>query len=218
MPADLVSNETIPERAALVDTAEMRRVLGRIQQEGFILKGRDVDRESAAILQRLAELGLVDPGFEGSTDGQPYVWVRNGNGSRVLRYLTRISAGPHYEIPSSELAAWLEEQGEDRWWNVDGDPLLTGKLTFPSPADELAGELRKINRPLLVQANQDDTGAKGQPIERAKLNQLVGHIGGDRLLYLCWKDEPYRWLREWLLVEDSATTEQNKADEAARAK
>ena len=39
--------------------------------------------------------------------------------------------GPYYEVPSSELAAWLEQQGKDRWWNVDGDPLLTGEMPFP---------------------------------------------------------------------------------------
>jgi hypothetical protein len=27
---------------------------------------------------------------------------------------------PHYRISSSELAAWLEAQGTDRWWSVDG--------------------------------------------------------------------------------------------------
>jgi hypothetical protein len=41
---------------------------------------------------------------------------------------------PHYTIASSELASWLEMQGTDRWWSVDGDPLLTGRLSLPCPA------------------------------------------------------------------------------------
>jgi hypothetical protein len=157
------------------------------------------------------------------------MWIANGNGSRVLGYLTGIRAGPHYELPAKELAAWLEEQGKDHWWNVDGDPLLTGRMTFPCPAGELAAELRKIDRPLLVQANEDDVDAQGQPISKEKLSDLVGHFadglsdeddgqippwGGDRLFYLCWKGK----LHEWLLEEDSEATEQAKAAEIANAK
>lgn len=137
-----------------------------------------------------------------------------------------IQAGPHYEIPSSELALWLEQQGDDRWWNVDGDPLLTGRLPFPCPADELALELRKINRPLLVQAKQGDARAKGQVINAAELGELIAGLGEnmqgsptlpdwtrDRFLYLCWKGKH----SEWLLAEDSATTQQMH-DEVAKAK
>src|SRR5207249_8593119 len=104
--------------------------------------------------------------------------------------------------------------GADRWWNVDGDPLLTGRMTFPCPGDELATELRKIDRPLLVQAKKDDVDAKGQAISKDKLNELIGHFAdilypfdpgqappraGDRILYLCWK----RLFDDWLLAEDS---------------
>ena len=120
--------------------------------------------------------------------------------------------------------AWLEDQGKDRWWNVDGDPLLTGRLTFPCPASDLAAELRKIDRPLLVQAKKDDKDAKGQPVGEAKLDELVVHFsenlhdprggemppwGGDRLFYLRWKGAP----DEWLLEEDSETTEQMLSEE-----
>ena len=52
---------------------------------------------------------------------------------------------PYYTVPAGELAAWIEQQGDDTWWNVDGDSILTGILSFPSPGDELAAELRRIN-------------------------------------------------------------------------
>lgn len=134
--------------------------------------------------------------------------------------------GPHYEIPAQELAAWLEQQGKDRWWNVDGDPLLTGRLSIPCPADELAEELRRLNRPLLVQAKTP--GAEGQQIDRNLLDGLVSrfyetiHTNGnenppwaeDRFLYLCWKGSS----NEWMLAEDSLTTKQNQADAAEAAK
>ena len=99
-------------------------------------------------------------------------------------------------------------------------------MTFPYPAGQLANELRKINRPLLVQAKKEDTAARGQPITKDKLNDLVDHFAenvdvsgegemprcsGDRLLYLCWKDTSY----EWLLAEDSETTEQMKTEDSA---
>jgi hypothetical protein len=133
--------------------------------------------------------------------------------------MASINAGPHYEVPATELATWLVEQGKDRWWNVDGDPLLTGLLTFPCPAGDLATTLMKINRPILIQAKKDDTAARGQLIDRNKLGQLVSlfsenqHVAGsgtmpswgnDRLFYCCWKGSRH----EWLLAEDSESTEQ----------
>jgi hypothetical protein len=133
--------------------------------------------------------------------------------------------GPHYEIASPELAEWLEQQGKDRWWIVDGDPLLTGLLEFPCPADELAPELRRLDRAILVQAKTSE--AKGQQIDRNQLDRLVSrfyentHTSGheyppwarDRFLYLCWKLSG----NEWMLAEDSVTTRQNQADVASKA-
>src|ERR1017187_9367103 len=87
-----------------------------------------------------------------------------------------IQTGWHYEILSSELAKWLEERAPDSWWNVDGDPLLTGRLSIPCPTDELASELRKINRPMLVAA-KDDPDAKGQAIDATKLDALTRLAG-----------------------------------------
>jgi|SRR5579883_1632904 len=139
--------------------------------------------------------------------------------------MSAIKQGPHYEIDSSELAAWLESQGVDRWWNVDGDPLLTGRVSFPCPADELAAELRAINRPLLLHAKNPD--AKGQRIDRTRLDELVSRLFGnlpangrgsvawpsDRLFYFCWKDSPY----DWMLIEDSLTTKA-EMDQISEAK
>jgi hypothetical protein len=141
--------------------------------------------------------------------------------------MSGINSGPHYVISSSELGAWIAEQGTDRWWYVDGDPLLTGRLSFPCPGDELAEDLRKLDRPLLVQAKKDDTAAKGQAIKKGKLDELVSRFADnlhvtetgkmpawaeDRFLYLCWKGSP----QEWLLAEDSETTEQMRADTVAQ--
>jgi hypothetical protein len=227
MPADLVPNAAIPDLAARANSPEMLAVLRRIQRAGFITNSRSLDHQTFDILQELATLGLVDQGDDTDTSGPSSLWTSNGNGLRVLNYLASIPVGPHYEIPSSELAAWLEEQGKDRWWNVDGDPLLTGRLTFPCPASDLAAELRKVNRPLLVQAKKEDTEAKGQPVAKSKLDQLVGHFAEnlhviregelppwsqDRLLYLRWQGSP----QEWLLEEDSETTEQMVPEDQGR--
>jgi hypothetical protein len=128
---------------------------------------------------------------------------------------------PHYRISSSELAAWLEAQGTDRWWNVDGDPLLTGRLSFPCPADELADELRRINRTLLVQDRRKPPSGRGEQIVARDLDGLATRLGdnvrtngtpppwaSDRLFFLCWEDHG----DEWLLAEDEETTERSRAD------
>lgn len=138
--------------------------------------------------------------------------------------MSAITDGPHYEVCSTELAAWLERNGMDSWWNVDGDPLLTGRLTFPCPADELIPELRRIGKPLLVQAKKHDAGAKGQVIDATKLDGVVERLkenvtvtgampewGEDRFFYFTWKGSPH----EWMLAEDILSAQQAK--EAAKA-
>src|SRR5205807_1685714 len=37
---------------------------------------------------------LVDPGYDGPTQGKPFIWVSNSNGERVLKY---IEASPSRE-------------------------------------------------------------------------------------------------------------------------
>ena len=135
-----------------------------------------------------------------------------------------IQSGRHYEILSSELAKWLEERAPDSWWNVDGDPLLTGRLSIPCPTDELASELRKINRPMLVAA-KDDPDAKGQAIDATKLDALTRLAGNpnstgslplwvnDRFFDLSWKGSP----QVWLLIEDSDSARQFLEEAAPKA-
>lgn len=43
---------------------------------------------------------------------------------------------PHYKLPGSVLADWIECQS-DKWWSVDGDPVLGSVVDFPCPSDEL---------------------------------------------------------------------------------
>jgi hypothetical protein len=86
MPAALVPHERIPELAAQIDSPAVLAVLRRLREAGFIYNRPDVGQDTAAILQRLTGLGLVDPGYDGTTNGKPFVWVSNGNGERVLKY------------------------------------------------------------------------------------------------------------------------------------
>jgi hypothetical protein len=139
-----------------------------------------------------------------------------------------IRSEPHFEVPSTGLAAWIEKQGTTVWWNVDGDPLLTDRLTFPCPGDELAEVLRRFNRPLLIQDPRKRQDAKGQGISEADIDSLADLLGNnvqytgerpfwadDRIFYCCWKDSN----DEWLLAEDKETSKSNEQDESAlRAK
>jgi hypothetical protein len=128
-----------------------------------------------------------------------------------------IQEEPHYELPSTELAKWIEHQGLDRWWNVDGDSLLPIRLSLPCPADELVAELRFLNRPLLVADKDKNPGAEGQRVSAKDLDQLVDHwsrLEGpnsvyDRHFYLCWKNKPKE---EWLLLEDLQAMEDAARD------
>jgi hypothetical protein len=131
---------------------------------------------------------------------------------------------PHYEVSSTELAAWIEQQGADHWWTVDGDPFLAGRHDFPCPGDELAEELRRINRPLLVLDKHKSPGAKGQTIGRDKLDDLATRLaddfqltgpkppwGDNRLFLFRWKGAD----EDWALIEDEETAESERKEAAA---
>jgi len=130
---------------------------------------------------------------------------------------------PHFRIESAQLAEWLVNQGEDRWWNVDCAPLLPGRLSFPAPADELAAELRRIKRILLVQDRRQAPTGQGEMITARDLGALVTRLGdnvgtngpgqswgNDRFFLLAWEGSD----GEWLLVEDGETTQRSREDAA----
>ena len=134
----------------------------------------------------------------------------------------------HYQVESSELADWLEQQGTDIWWSVDGDPRFSRLSRFPCPADVLAAELRQINRPLLILDPSKAPTARGQPVTARDLDKLVVRMGDgiqptdrvprpiwmdNRVLYLAWPDRD----DEWMLLEDGLTTEGERRDAALLA-
>lgn len=128
---------------------------------------------------------------------------------------------PHLKISSCQLADWLTQQGEDRWWNVDGDPVLTGRVSFPCPADELARELRRLDRSLLVLDRRPvasrPTPVKGLDDLVTRLGDGVAGVGASvgwataRVFFLCWDDRG----EDWSLVEDQETTERSREDALA---
>jgi hypothetical protein len=224
MPAELFPQTAISELAANVNSRQLD-VLRQAQKAGFIMNSSDMNPDTRSILDELSALGMLDVAFDGDIKDQPYLWTSNGNGQRVLRYLTGIRSGPHFEVAADTLAKWLEKQGQDQWWSVDGDPLLTGRLDFPCPGNELAIELMKIGKPLLVQARKEDATAKGQVITIEGLNEVVGTLAdnlhssragqlpgwsGDRILYCCWKGST----NDWLLSEDSEAGRWMAGDQA----
>jgi hypothetical protein len=109
----------------------------------------------------------------------------------------RIAEGPHYLVQADHLARWVEDQGEEIWWSVDGDPLLMSRQRFPCPPARLARLLRKINKPLLV---SDPNGAgHGEEIGPGDLSRLLEREElGVPVLYLSWQGDS----NDWLLIED----------------
>jgi hypothetical protein len=122
---------------------------------------------------------------------------------RLMRvFAVRIADRPHYSLYAYNLASWIDDQGEETWWRVDGDPLLMSSLEFPSPPDELAGELRKFDKLLLV-SDPDEVGS-GEEVVPEELSRLVdSEEFGVRALYLSWQDGS----TDWLLIEDEPTSE-----------
>jgi hypothetical protein len=114
MPAELVPQNDIPELARKVTSPAMLKALRLLQERHFVHNVPGLDAETAAALRRLAELGLADPGYAGQPDGEPFIWVSNRNGERVLRYFEE---HPRYEIKfntraRTALASLPEEECE----------------------------------------------------------------------------------------------------------
>ncbi len=89
MPAALVPEVDIPALARQVTSPAMLKALRLLEEQDFIHNSSDLDGATAEALKRLVELGLADPGYAGPTDGDPFIWVGNGNGKRVLRHLEK---------------------------------------------------------------------------------------------------------------------------------
>jgi hypothetical protein len=108
---------------------------------------------------------------------------------------------PHYVLPATTLARWVESQ-PDRWWSVDGDPRLTGLVDFPCPGEELAPALRKVGKDLLLYDKTPGSTAHGETVEAGRLKDLADTSNRRRRMtyLLTWADSD----EDWLLVEDEA--------------
>lgn len=122
-----------------------------------------------------------------------------------------------HSISANDLAKWIDQLGADRWWTVDGDPLLTGRVSFPCSGDELAEEIRTVNLPLVVFEETNEVKVTG-PVDTTNLGQLArpawgigsfaeefaAHRARARMLVLAWQRSPHL---EWLLVEVASSAE-----------
>lgn len=106
MPADLVANDAIPQLATQIDSPAALRVLRHLREAGFI-QNDAANPEIAKILERLADLGLVDPGYAKPVNGKPFIWVSSGNGARVTKYFETSEGqaqGPKSKLKIAPLA------------------------------------------------------------------------------------------------------------------
>lgn len=113
---------------------------------------------------------------------------------------------PYYRLPADTLATWIEQQPDDDWWFVDGDPWLTSVLDFPCPADELVKELRKVrNRDLLLLDKTPGSQAQGEVVDSEQLDNLADtkNRRKKRTFLLTWDDGSDI---EWLLIQDDPIT------------
>ena len=108
----------------------------------------------------------------------------------------------HYRLRAATLANWLHNQPAISWWSVDGDPVLTERMSFPCPADDLSEQIRRANGTLLLRASKPlPNKANGAEIESADLDALAFvDRSSDRVFELCWENANPE--TDWLLAED----------------
>lgn len=85
MPADLFTVDVMEQLVDKVHTFAHFRMLTRIQEAVYLTNGPHLSPSDFEILEGLAAMGLVDPGFAGPLDEPPYLWVSNNNGRQVLK-------------------------------------------------------------------------------------------------------------------------------------
>ena len=112
------------------------------------------------------------------------------------------------EIPSATLADWLDQETPNRWWAVDGDPILTGEVSFPCPTDELTAELRRINGTLEVKHHLNGTIPAGWVLDAAHFFSQgnMSEPEEERIFEMRWLKP--RETNPWLLIEDTKTMEE----------
>lgn len=106
---------------------------------------------------------------------------------------------PYFTIDAEKLAKWLDGQ-PDSWWFVDGDPVLTSRVDFPCPSDELATALRQQGQSLKIFDPRAQPKADGEAAPIDELNKLAdtANNSGAKTYLLSWEADD----NQWLLVED----------------
>jgi hypothetical protein len=109
-----------------------------------------------------------------------------------------------FVISSRELARWLESQ-PGTWWLIDGDPLLTSSIGFPCPAGELAEELRRIGKDIIISTDKTVGMDDGRQIDSLALARLADTENRyrERNFLARWQGSDI----EWLLSEDKSAAE-----------
>jgi hypothetical protein len=108
----------------------------------------------------------------------------------------------YYSLTPEDLAAWLDRQGHESWWTVDGDYYLAGSLEMPCTKREMAEFLRaKPTRDLRVRHPEKPGPDAPRRIEASMLDDFVYRApDGSRELMLAWDaGDTCVW---WVLYED----------------
>lgn len=111
---------------------------------------------------------------------------------------------PYYTIGANDFAAWLDRTPQT-WWTVDGDYLLTSRVDFPCPGEELSREIRAIDRSLQIFDPRSVTQEKGSSIEIDEIDKLADTKNNSRAktFLMSWEGDD----TQWLLSEDTEASE-----------
>ena len=107
-------------------------------------------------------------------------------------------------VKTDVLALWLDRQPITSWWRVDGDPRLSGLVSFPCTGREMANTLREFSEPLQIRSVSNREVEQGE-IDLVRLDNLALQDApeGPRILRFSWRD--YQPENEWELIEDTET-------------
>lgn len=86
MPNRPDEDDEIRELERRIESPAMLKILGYLEVNDFLLNGPDVDQQTLDFLQKLAALGLVEPGYSDPTNRTPHQWIITQKGTRLLRF------------------------------------------------------------------------------------------------------------------------------------
>jgi hypothetical protein len=119
--------------------------------------------------------------------------------------------GEPLDITADDFAAWLEQQGKDRFWTVEGEAQIEQSIGLPATAAELARLIRARSGTLRIFAPQVQQTPRPS---LGVLRDLAYGTGDEVIVRAAWLRPDSSSGPQWLILRDLLAEEANQTAHA----